>query len=186
MNLKGFHPVLIIPLVLLAIPLIASQFLEGWAWSASDYAVFWLMMVAVALAYRFVTRKAVQITYRAATLVALLTGFLIFWGNLAVGFIGSEDNPANAMYLGVLVIGVVGSAFGRFTAAGMAYAMGATALAQFLVPFIALLFWPNDFSPGVLQVVCLNSAFAALFLISAILFHLSGRAHIGSNLGKPA
>ncbi|HRE80039.1 MAG TPA: hypothetical protein PLN52_03275 [Opitutaceae bacterium] len=186
MNLKGFLPVLLVPLAVLMIPLTASQFLEGWNWSVGDYAMFWGMMMALALAYRFVTRKAGHIAYRIATILALLTGFLIFWGNLAVGFIGSEDNPANAMYVGVLLIGVVGAALGRFTASGMAYAMAATALAQFVVPFIALLFWPNDFSPGVLQVICLNSAFTALFVTSAVLFHVSGRPHLGANLGKPA
>ena len=36
-----------------------------------------------------------------------MAAFLLIWINLAVGIIGSEDNPANLMYGAVLLLGLV-------------------------------------------------------------------------------
>ncbi len=47
--------------------------------------------------------------YRFAVGVALAAAFLLVWMNLAVGLIGSEDNPANLMYFGVLAVGFIGA-----------------------------------------------------------------------------
>jgi hypothetical protein len=49
--------------------------------------------------------------------------------NLAVGIIGSEDNPANLMYGGVLAVGIIGAIIARFEPHGMARALVATTLA---------------------------------------------------------
>jgi hypothetical protein len=38
--------------------------------------------------------------------------FLV-WMNLAVGIIGSEDNPANLMFGGVLALGILGAFIAR-------------------------------------------------------------------------
>lgn len=48
--------------------------------------------------------------------------------NGAVGIVGSEDNPANLMYGGVLAVGIVGAVIARFRAEGMARAQGSVAL----------------------------------------------------------
>jgi hypothetical protein len=45
---------------------------------------------------------------------------------------------ANVMYFGVVVVGLVGAAIARLRARGMALALVETAIAQMLVPFIAL------------------------------------------------
>ena len=47
-------------------------------------------------------------TYRRAFFVGFLGVFLLFWVNGAVGIIGSEDNPANLLYGGVVLTGFVG------------------------------------------------------------------------------
>src|SRR5687768_3930776 len=62
--------------------------------------------------------------------LAILTGLLQAWVNLAVGVIGSEDNPFNLIYLAVIAVAVAGSAIAGFRATGLARAMVATALAQ--------------------------------------------------------
>jgi hypothetical protein len=36
--------------------------------------------------------------------LAVGTALFLVWSNLAVGLIGSENNPANMMYLGVLAV----------------------------------------------------------------------------------
>jgi len=102
-----------------------------------------------------------------------VAGLLLIWMNLAVGIIGSEDNPANMLYVGVLAVGIIGAGFARLRARGMSYTMFATALAQILVPVIALIIWRPSLeeTPGIVGVFILNAFFAALFAVSAMLFH---------------
>ena len=99
---------------------------------------------------------------------------MLLWINGAVGLIGSEDNPANLMYGGVLAVGVIGAVIARLEPLGMARALFATALAQFLVPVVALIIWRTDFSPGVVPVFGLNFFFVLLFAGSALLFRHAG------------
>ncbi len=66
-----------------------------------------------------------------------------------VNFVLMADvNPANVMYFGVLVIGLVGAAIARFRARGMALALVGMAVAQMLVPFVALVFWKINLARG--------------------------------------
>ena len=120
--------------------------------------------------------------YRVATGIAVATALVLFWVNAAVGIIG--DGPVNLMYLGVLTVGFVGAFIARFQPRGMALALLATAVAQMLVPVIALVIWkagwqdllidPNSphspFHPGIAQVFGLNAVFAMLWVVSGLLF----------------
>jgi hypothetical protein len=104
--------------------------------------------------------------------LALLKAFLLIWMNLAVGIIVGEGNPANLMYVGVLDVGLIGASVARFRPSGMAFALGAMALAQFAVGVIALSAGLGSTGanwPGVIYV--LTAFFAALWLLSAWLFH---------------
>lgn len=171
MNNKNFLPILLVPSCVLAIPAAAMLFkVEGWAWSPADFVVAWLFIAAAMAAYRFMAEKAPSRAYRVAAGVAVVTGLVLFWINGAVGLIGSEDNPANLLYGGVLLVGVIGAALARLRPLGMARALGATAAAQFLVPVVALIVWRPDFGPGVVQVFGLNFGFVLMFATSALLF----------------
>lgn len=108
--------------------------------------------------------------YRFAFGVGLVTALLLIWVNGAVGIIGGEDNPANLMYGAVLALGLVGSLISRFKPKGMSYTLFVAAFTQMLVPVIALIVWSLDFSPGVIGVFGLNAFFAALFIVSGLLF----------------
>jgi hypothetical protein len=91
--------------------------------------------------------------------------------NLAVGIIGSEDNPANLMYGGVLAVAIVGAVVARFQPHGMARALVATALAQALAGAIALMAgWGSTGANWPQVIVILTLFFAALWLGSAWLF----------------
>ncbi len=171
MNLKRLLPVLVIPTLILMLPLGAMLGrVEGWAWSAADFLAAWVLMAGVGMTYLLLTRRAAESAYRSATGLALLAAFLLIWINGAVGFIGSEDNPANLLYSGVLVVGLIGAVLARLEPRGMAWALAATASAQFLVPVLALIVWRPAFSPGVVQVFVLNFVFVLLFLMAAGLF----------------
>ncbi len=159
---------------LLLIPLVAMQFTNEVNWDLFDFAFMGAFLFGTGLAYELVARKAGTIAYRAAVGVALAAAFLLVWVNGAVGIIGNEGNPANLMYFGVLAIGIIGAFIARLEPRGMARALSAVALAQMLVPVIALIIWnPQATSwgaAGVLGVFGLNAFFAMLFVGSALLF----------------
>jgi len=186
MTKKSVLTILLVPAFLLLVPLVANQTVEGFNWNPGSFVFAWVLMVCVGCAYRFVTAKAGNAAQRIATGIALGAGFMILWGNLAVGFIGSENNPANLMYGGVLAIGAVGAALARFEPTGMSRAMFATAIAQFLVPVVALIIWPHDFSPGVAPVFGLNFFFVLLFVVSGFLFRRSGNKPEGTRVRMTA
>ena len=156
--------------ILLLLPLLAMQVSDEVAWTPTDFAAAAVLLVGSGLLYVLATRKADNIAHRVAVGVAVATAFILVWMNLAVGLIGSEDNPANLMYGGVLAVGLIGAAIARFQPHGMARALFATALAQALVPVIALIIWKPEGNLGVVGVFVLNAFFVALWAGSALLF----------------
>jgi hypothetical protein len=101
-----------------------------------------------------------------------VAAFLLAWVNGAVGIIGSENQPANLMYGAVFAVGIIGSLVARFKPRGMAYTLFAAALVQLSVPIIALIIWPQISwgGAGLVGVFVLNAFFAALFVVSGLLF----------------
>jgi hypothetical protein len=165
-----------IAVFLLLLPLVAMQFTDEVDWDETDFIVMGAMLFGACGAFELAVRMTGNGAYRAAVGVAVVAVFLLIWINLAVGIIGSEDNPANLMYFGVLAVGIVGAFFARFRPDGMSRALVATALAQVLVAVIAWTAglgsegenWPQ-------VVIVLNGFFAALWLASAWLFRKAVR-----------
>jgi hypothetical protein len=127
--------------------------------------------------------------YRAAVGIALTTALILVWMNAAVGLIGTEDNSANLMYVGVLAVGIIGAIIARLRPHGMARALFATALAQALVPVIALIIWKPQVASveaflGMLGVFGVNAFFVALFVGSALLFRYAGREQTPAGAGR--
>jgi len=157
--------------LLLLIPLIAMQFTDDVTWGPGDFAIAAILLFGAGLTFELVSRKGGTIAYRAAVGVAVGTALVLVWANLAVGIIGSEGNPANLLYFGVLAIGLIGAAIARLQPRGMSHALFATAIAQLLVPMVALIIWrPEVGRVGLVGVLGINFAFALLFGVSALLF----------------
>jgi hypothetical protein len=115
--------------------------------------------------------------YRLATAVALFAAALQVWMNLAVGVVGSEDNPVNMAFFLVVVTAGACAFTARLRADGMARAMLAVAGVQALVA-AAIATAPatvRDDPKGPLGVLVLSAGFTALWLLSAALFHRSAR-----------
>jgi hypothetical protein len=156
--------------VILLIPFFGDLYVDGWNWDALDFVVAGALLFGTGLTFELVASKVGAFAYRAAVGVACLAGFLLVWINAAVGIIGDVDE-ANAMYLGVLVVGFIGAFIARFEPRGMSRAIIVTAAAQFLVPLIAMTWVPEErFSPGYVPVICLNAVFVAMWIVSAMLF----------------
>ncbi|WP_395825711.1 hypothetical protein [Archangium minus] len=148
------------------------QFTEEVAWGLSDFALFGAMLFVACGTYELAARMTGNKAYRAAVGVALAAAFILVWMNLAVGLIGSEENPANLMYGGVLVVGILGAIIARFRPHGMALSLVGTALAQVLVVVIALIV---GLAYNLGDTLMLTGFFVALWLTSARLFRKAAR-----------
>ena len=156
---------------LLAIPFVAMQFTREVNWTASDFVFAGVVIGGTGLLFELLIRRSNRRAYRLGGAMALLATFLLVWINAAVGIIGSEDNPANLMFLGVIVVAFAGAALARLRPAGMARAMAVAAAAELAVGLVALVFGlgANE-PPGEFGVQMLNGFFLALWLGSAWLF----------------
>lgn len=162
--------------VLLLIPLVAMQFSAEVNWTLMDFAVAGFLLFGSGMAYVLIARSTSLVAGRAAACIAVAAALMLVWVNLAVGIIGSENNPANLMYAGVVAIEVIGIMASRLRPRGMAYALFATAVAQALVAVIALAGGLGVTEPpGRLGILVLNGFFVALFAASAWLFRRSAR-----------
>jgi len=161
---------------LLLAPAIAKQFTHEVSWSAFDFAFAAAMLGVVGLGLELAFRSG-NVDFRVAAAIALALGFVTIWFTGAAGVIGSEGDGANLLFGGVLAVALVGALLARFRAAGMAWAMGAAAVAQVLVPVVAA---AADLSPPSLvwapEVLILTAAFTALWLASAWLFRRAATA----------
>jgi hypothetical protein len=165
MQNKNIIRIALVTACVLLLPLLA-----GAPWTLSDFVAAGVLLFGTGLAYELISRNGSAIEYRAAVGIACATALLLVWMNLAVGLIGSEDNPANVMYGGVLAVGFLGAITARFQPRGMARTMVATAIAQSLVPMIAMTIWRPPIDSGLVQVLGVNAFFIVLWVASAILF----------------
>jgi hypothetical protein len=108
--------------------------------------------------------------YRGGVGVALVAALLLLWLSLGVGIIGKDGDPANAMYFGVIAVGMVGVLAARFRPRGMARALIAMALVQSGIALFALIARLGEPWSGPLELSLLNGFFVALCLGSAWLF----------------
>jgi hypothetical protein len=162
---------------ILVAPLVAMHFTDEVNWGLLDFIVMGFLLFGTGLTYVFISRISEKGAYRAAVGLAVVAGFLLIWMNLAVGIIGSENNPINLIYLGVLAIGIIGASISHLRPLGMSRTMFAIAITQILVPVIVLIFWGSylEESPGIVGVFGLNAFFAVLFAISGLLFRSAAR-----------
>jgi hypothetical protein len=139
-------------------------------WTASDFLFMGVLFGGIGLAFEFMARKSASLAYRLAAASALLATFLTIWVNAAVGMIGSEGNPLNLMFAGVLIIALSGAVLARLNPAGLARAMVAAAIAQAVAGAVGLSTDPHG--------AVLSMAFAVLWLPAAALFRKAARAQV--------
>jgi hypothetical protein len=163
--------------LLLLLPFVAMRFTREVTWTAFDFAVLGALLAGVGLGFELAVRRTGNIACRIAAGLALAAALLLVLINGAVGIIGSEREAANLLYGAVLAVALLGAVLARFRPAGMAKAMAAAALAQALVPPVALAIWPDAkdmvWAP---EVLVLTGVFAAVWLGSAWLFRQAAQS----------
>lgn len=157
--------------LLLLVPLIAMQFDTGVNWTFSDFIFAFLMIFGTGTFYLFITRVSTSIAYKVATASAMGTGFFLIWSNMAVGIIGSEDNPVNLAYFLVIAAGLLSSAFVRFKVAMMKWVLFGLAALQVTITGVVLVGGFYSEPPStILQILGVNGFFTVLWLFSGLLF----------------
>lgn len=165
----------ILRLVLVTAAILAVPLVSGAPWTINDFVIAGGLIFGTGMAYYLLTRKFATWPYRLGVALALGSALFLVFVNLAVGIIGSERNPANVMYFGVIAIGFGGVIVARFRPTGMARTLFAMAGAQALVAVIALTLSMAEIGmlepiENALEVVAVNGMFVALFVGSALLF----------------
>ncbi len=108
--------------------------------------------------------------YVGAVVVAVGTALFLVLSAGALGIIGSGGRP-DLMYVGVLVVLVLGSVVARLRARGMAVVLLVTAMGPLVVAGIALATGLHRTEgASALDIVALSGMFAAMFGCSAWLF----------------
>lgn len=160
---------------LLLLPFVAMQFSREMNWGLEDLILLGVVIGTAGLLIELAVRVSNDWWYRAGFGLALLGMLLVTGANVAVGIVGSDDNPNNALFFWALGVGVVGAAIARLRAKGMALAMLATAVGLWVALAVAQ-GGPTD-EPGVpaLREVAGTSLFALMFVASAALFQRSAR-----------
>lgn len=153
---------------LMLAPWIGMQVSDEVQWTGFDFAVFAAILLVPYAALEIVLRVSGDIFYRAGAVVGLIGAFLLVWANLAVGVIGSENNPVNLLFVGVIVVGAVGALIARFRPWGMVVSvLAAVALYAAICIGVAM---TGQFVP---PIACL--ILASPWLLSAALFAVSAR-----------
>ena len=147
---------------LILLPLFLLRAIDPTAWDIADLPFAFIMVASVGIAFEFALRIPVGWARRAGAAAAIGTGFMLVWGNLAVGFAGSQDNAINSIFFAVPLVALAGSAVAGFRSRGVAGALIAAALLQVALGVVAL-FYGHFTGP-------LTVSFAGLWLASALLF----------------
>jgi hypothetical protein len=162
---------------LVLLPLAAMQLTDEVNWTGFDFLFASVLIGGVGVTFELTVRVSRNHAYRAAVGFALAATFLTIWVNGAVGMIGSEGNPYNLLFGGVLILALVGAIVARFEPAGMARAMAAAAVAQAAVAAFGL-------SADALGAV-LSMAFAGPWLLAAALFRRAAREQAPAGATSP-
>lgn len=161
---------------LLLLPLVAMQFTQEVNWTGFDFLFFGAMLVVTGGLFEVALRVSANQAYRVGAALALLASFLMVWANGAVGIIGSEANPVNRVFEGLLLLGLIGALLVRFRAAGMVRVMQGLALGQLLIGLVAYLAgW------GLIPVFTL--IYLIIWLVAASLFRRAAVEPAGGALG---
>lgn len=74
---------------LLLIPFIAMQFSQNVNWSAFDFLVMGVLLLATGTGIEFTLRKVTKFQHRVILCLLIFGAFLLVWAELAVGIFGS-------------------------------------------------------------------------------------------------
>jgi len=163
---------------LLITPAFAMRFSEEIQWTMSDFLFAGIILIGAGVIAELAVRASGAWSYRIGAGLAVLASVLLIWINGAVGIIGSEDHPANLLYLGVVLAAFVGGVVSRFRADGLSLSMIIAAVIQVVIGVVAVLRgWGEGSENWPQPVIVLSIVFGLIWLASAALFRRAARIH---------
>lgn len=161
---------------LLITPAIAMRFTDEVQWTASDFVFAAVILIGAGGIAELAVRASGDWSYRLGAGLAVLAAVLLIWINGAVGIIGSEENPANLLYLAVVAAAFIGGVASRFRPEGLSLAMVCAAVLQLLIGACAVLRgWGEGSENWPRPVIVLSVLFALIWLAAAGLFRRAAR-----------
>jgi hypothetical protein len=172
---------------LLITPAVAMRFTDEVQWAPSDFVFAGVILIGAGVVAELAVRASRDWSYRIGAGLAVLASVLLIWINGAVGIIGSEDNPANLLYLAVIAAVFIGAVATRFRANGLWRVMICSAGLQVLIGAVAVgRGWGEGAENWPRPVIVLSILFALMWLASACLFHRAARALQSAGSIEPA
>jgi len=156
---------------LLLAPLIAMQFTREVVWTPFDFALAAALLFGSLGIMELAIRRSGSLPFRAGIATTLFGIVSLIVVNGAVGIVGSEDDPANLMFVAVPLIGFGVVATRRFRRGIWPIALATMATAQVIVGAIALV--GRVAIAG--DIVGATIGFAAIWLTAATLFARANR-----------
>jgi hypothetical protein len=167
---------------LLATPFVAMQLhAEGVNWSRGDFIFAGLLFAILGGLLELTVRMSKNGLYRLAVALALLGNLLVIWSNLAVGIVGSAQDPVNQLFFAALLVGIAGACIVRFRASGMPWAMVATSVSLGIAFVIATATRTDEPNVSHWTEAVGVSIFGLIFLASAGLFARAARLQSSSS-----
>ncbi|NNC48222.1 MAG: hypothetical protein HKO13_07315 [Sphingomonas sp.] len=163
--------------LLLLLPVAAMRLqVDGVDWGTEDFIVAFVLLVGSGLLIEGLVRVSHNPAYRLGAALAVLTTLFMIWSNLAVGIVGSENDPFNSFYFLLLPLIALGALIVRLRARGMAAVMALAAIFPVGMAIAALALRKHLQPMGsVTEIVGVNSLFVLLYGLSALLFWKTAR-----------
>jgi hypothetical protein len=160
-------------LAVLMVPLVASQVVEGWHWSAGSFVFVYVLFFATGMAYALIARKMGAWSYKAGVGVALVAGFALGWSNMVQ--VADSGHPENLVYYSVLAVGVVGALLARLQARGLARTLFVMAATLALIAVIL----PSGAPPDMARRMAIgHGVYVVVFIASGLLFRHASLAEL--------
>ncbi|HTZ30879.1 MAG TPA: hypothetical protein VMH31_00375, partial [Methylomirabilota bacterium] len=170
---KTILRVALFALGLLMVPLVASQWVDGWSWHPGAFVIVYVLFFVTGLAYALIARRMGAWAYKGGVGLALAAGFVLGWSNMV--HVADSENPRNLVYYGVLAVGVVGACLARLEARGLARTLFVMAATLALIA-IAL---PSGAPPDLARNMAIgHGVLVALFITSGLLFRHASLAEL--------
>jgi hypothetical protein len=157
-----------------AVALVATPFVlmavapeTSFDWSAGDFVLAAVAIGTLGLLAELTVRASANWSYRFGAAIGAVTGLLLIWSNLAVGYIGDGDAPINGFFLIIPIMVLLTAIVAKGRAGAMMWIMSAAAVAHGIAGIIG---FPQDTRTGPITIV-----FVGLWLASAALFRNAAR-----------
>ncbi len=152
-------------LVLLLVPLVASQMVDGWNWPPRAFVLVYVLFFAAGMFYAFIARRMDSWSYKAGVGIALVGGFGLGWSNMVQ--VADSENPANLVYYSVLAVGAAGAGLSRLRARGLAHTLFAMAATLTLIAMLL----PSGAPPYLARNMAIGHVvLVGLFIAAGLLF----------------